>query len=94
MTAAELLAVREPHRLFRGSVAEHQALYRKLCADWHPDRHAGAREAQQVFQHVADLYRQAHEAQQNGTWQGRGTANLELRSGSQLVVRYPHRLSE
>lgn len=79
MTELELLSITQPEKLFPGSKTEAQKLYRQLAKVWHPDVPGGNGN---VFAHVHDLYQQALDRLNNGTWLGAGIRKFTDESGS------------
>ena len=95
MLASEILGVPvdRPERLFSGDADADLKLFRKLQAEWHPDRHGGSAEATEAFQRVNALWnarndRLIHNKQE---WRGGGTCSLELPGQQALAIHFVRR---
>lgn len=87
-SAAELLAIPldEPERLFDSADESVIKLeYRKLIAQWHPDRHDGA---VNVAAHLNLLYESALKKARTGTWSPPGVLVFHTRMGKHYRLRY------
>lgn len=87
MTAAELLAIKEPERLFSSDMAAARGEYHALAMEWHPDRNKGPK-ANDVLSHINLLYREACKRLLEGTWQTPGCLTLNSTDGKTYKIRY------
>jgi len=87
MTAVQILAIREPERLFSGEESALKKEYRHLAFLWHPDRCRDAI-AREVLPHVNGLYRSAREKLDRGDWQTPGLLTLSDTAGKEYRVRF------
>ena len=90
LTAAELLAIREPERLFSGEESALRKEYRHLAFLWHPDRCADGF-AREVLPHINQLHRSAKEKLDSGTWETPGILSITDKSGQEYRFRFRKR---
>lgn len=68
LSAKEILNITKPEVIFnKDNIKE---LKRKLSSKWHPDKHHGAKEANEVLAHINLLIEQAEIKFKNGSWEG------------------------
>lgn len=99
LTADKLRAIDAPELLFTRSLVEAKREYRELARLWHPDcvHKIHKSNAEDVFAHIAELYRQAVVKLCDGTWnepvekidqQTPGVKKLRRTNGSVIKVSY------
>lgn len=86
LTAAQILAIRDPERLFTGDLAEAKKEYRGLSKSWHPDLNPGTDSA--VMGHINMLYDLAVDRIKNNTWVFDGQITFTSTTGRQFTLRY------
>lgn len=87
MTAAEILAIKEPEQLFSSDMAAAKSEYRILAMAWHPDRNKDP-EADEVLSHVNLLYQEACKRLLEGAWQTPGCLKLNSTDSRTYRIRY------
>jgi hypothetical protein len=87
LTAAEILAIREPERLFTGEESALKREYRHLAFLWHPDRCSDAF-AREVLPHINALFETAREKLVRGDWQVPGLLTLSDTAGKEYRFRF------
>jgi hypothetical protein len=91
-TAAQLLAIppQFPERLFTGEASTAELEYRRLAAQWHPDR-CGDPQANAVFAHVRALYEEARNRLAGGTWEAHDVRRFTAKNGRRYEFRHVRR---
>lgn len=92
LTAAQLLAIREPERLFTGEAYSLKKEYRHLAFIWHPDRCRDGF-AREVLPHVNGLYRSAKDKLSQGAWETPGFLSILDKAGQEYRFRFHLRRS-
>lgn len=87
MTATEILAIKEPEKLFSSDMAAAKSEYHALALEWHPDHNKDPR-ANDVFSHVDLLYREACKRLLEGTWQTPGCLTINSIDNKTYRIRY------
>ncbi|HEY9677838.1 MAG TPA: J domain-containing protein [Drouetiella sp.] len=96
ITAENLLRIESPELLFSFSQTEAKREYRMLAQRWHPDKHHSP-QSEQVFAHIAILYKWALEKFKSGDWcepaekiecQKKGWQRFRLNDGSLITCKY------
>ncbi len=90
LTAAQLLAIREPERLFTGEDSALKKEYRRLAFLWHPDR-CSDEFAREVLPHINGLYQSAREKLDKGNWEIVGMLSLTDTTGKEYRFRFRRR---
>lgn len=87
LTAAQLLAIREPERLFTGEASSLKNEYRHLAFIWHPDRCRDGF-AREVLPHINGLYLSAKGKLEQGTWETPGFMSMFDKAGQEYRFRF------
>jgi hypothetical protein len=87
MTAAEILAIKYPEKLFAVEASLVKKEYHDLSKKWHPDV-CKDKQATEVFSHIARLYAQAEIRITNDEWRGQTYIRIVDKSGKGRNVKY------
>ena len=87
MTAADILAIKEPERLFSSDLGTARREFHSLVMDWHPD-HNPDLEANVVLAHINQLYREACKRILEGTWRVHGTLTFHTDDNKTYRIRH------
>jgi len=68
LSASQLLACKEPEKLFTGSIEQVKQEYKALVLLWHPDQRGNHSEVISTFLHIQKLYQEAVRKLESNNW--------------------------
>lgn len=87
MTAAEILAIKEPEQIFSSDLVAAKNEFRDLVRKWHPDHNPNL-VANDILAHINYLYQEARKRLLEGTWQTPGCLTLNSTDNKIYKIHY------
>jgi len=91
ITAEQILVIKKPEKMFRGSPVEIKKQYYDLAKMWHPDTNK-EKKAGDVFRHVNVMYHEAVKKIETSTWEGSGILTVAGEKGEHHDFPYDFQL--